>query len=147
MRDTVKTCNATHGLRNTDEYRIWGNILQRCLNKNNPAYKNYGGRGIYVSEEWMTFENFYRDVGGRPSALFSIERSDNDGPYAPWNCSWELRETQANNRRNNKLVEIGGVVKTLTQWCLEMGLRYDTVKSRLLRGWPIERAFNLEKSK
>src|SRR6188472_2163019 len=52
-----------HGMVNSREYYVWGNMKMRCYNKNDPSYKNYGGRGIIVSAEWHDFRNFYRDMG------------------------------------------------------------------------------------
>jgi len=91
-----------HGMSYTPEYHIWALMLQRCRNSNWPGYRYYGGRGISVCERWLDFENFYADIGPRPSPELSIDRINNNGNYEPNNCRWADAKTQNNNQRRNQ---------------------------------------------
>lgn len=120
-----------HGMKGTPEYRCWKGITERCLNQNKKTFANYGGRGIKMCERWRhSFENFFADMGPKPTPQHSIERINNDGDYEPENCRWATRIEQSRNKRSNVIIRL-----TLVEAAQLTGMPYDTVKSRILRGW------------
>lgn len=94
----------THDLSKSKEYRTWINMKARCENKNHNRYNDWGGRGIYICDRWKNFENFYKDMGKKPSINHSIDRIDNDGPYSPENCRWATRSQQQRNKGKRNVV-------------------------------------------
>jgi hypothetical protein len=132
--------HTTHGRSKRPEWRVWEHLRQRCYNSADKSYPDYGGRGIAVCEAWQFFENFYSDMGPRPSLRHSIDRVDNDGPYSPENCRWATRTEQARNRRSNRLVTVYGQTKTAAEWIELYGLNPWRFYGRLNRGWSAEKA-------
>jgi hypothetical protein len=96
----------THGRSRTPIYNTWNLMLQRCRNPNNPRYADWGGRGIMVCERWLSFENFYADMGDRPPNR-TLHRVDNDGPYSPENCEWADDLTQRTSKRPQRKANRG----------------------------------------
>jgi len=136
---------ATHRMTMSTEYQIWNGMYTRCTNKRRRGYKNYGGRGITVDSRWLKFENFYADMGPRPSLKHTLDRyPDNDGPYSKANCRWATKQQQTRNTRRNYLITISGRTQCMTDWAKECGVKMGTVWQRLYRGWPAIQALGLE---
>lgn len=123
----INALNSTHGLSKTVEYRIWRLMRSRCNAPTDKRYPEYGARGIYVCDEWNSFEKFLEDMGSRPTRLHSIDRIDVNGPYSKENCRWATQKQQCNNKRNNVLVAHGGRSQTIQQWAEELSIPQSTV--------------------
>lgn len=122
------------------EYRSWCAAKTRCYNQKFASYPNYGGRGITICDRWrFNFADFLSDMGLCPHG-HSLDRIDNNGPYAPGNCRWATGVTQANNTRANHFVEHGNERHTVAEWERIKGWKEGVLKRRLLSGWPVERA-------
>ena len=88
-----------HGLWSHRLYPVWHAMKQRCTNPNHNRYKNYGGRGITVCEEWLDVKNFIEDMYPSYMEGLSLDRIDNDKGYSPDNCRWTTGEIQNTNQR------------------------------------------------
>lgn len=129
--------NIKHHKKGTRIYNIWIRMKVRCYNKNYDRYKDHGGRGIRICDEWKddftafynwAMNNSYRDD-------LSIDRIDNDGNYEPSNCRWVDRKTQCNNRRTNIFLTYNDKTQTIAQWCNELQIKESTVYTRHKRGF------------
>lgn len=130
-----------HGGYGCGAYRAWTGMLARCRNKNCPSYPIYGGRGIKVCERWHSFKNFWTDMGDRPFGK-TLDRINNDGNYEPGNVRWASRAEQNRNTRRNRIISIGGKSQCLMDWATEVGLNYETLRSRLASGISLELALS-----
>lgn len=108
----------THGKEPMKLYIAWQSMLDRCYNINKPAYYRYGGRGIFVCKQWrhdyIAFREWSMANGYREG--LSLDRINNNGNYEPTNCRWANNIQQANNKRNNTIVEAFGERKTIAEW-------------------------------
>lgn len=133
----------THGKSNTRQYKIWQNMKNRCSNKKDKYFKNYGGRGIKVCDEWQNdFMNFYNwaMANGYDNNL-TLDRTDNDGNYCPENCRWVDRKEQMRNMRRNRILKYKGKEQTMAQWAEEFNIPYYILNGRINQyGWSVKDA-------
>lgn len=150
-REKIKSCGCLsaerafrHGMSRLPIHAVWRMMRDRCNNPKSPAFKNYGGRGIKVCQEWEDFRVFFADMGMPPKGG-TLERKDNNGPYSKENCCWASRKVQLSNRRNTKTLTVFGQTKPFAQWAEECGIPWTTLRSRIERyGWPLEKAVTLK---
>lgn len=138
-----RVCNRQHKFTNSLAYQSWCEMKRRCQDTKHHSYKLYGGRGIKVCERWdSSFANFLEDMGERPSKENSLDRIDCDGNYEPSNCRWATRVEQANNTRKNHKLTHNNKTLTVAQWSRETKIPLGTLRSRIDRGWDVEKALN-----
>lgn len=111
------------------EYRVYCRAKQRCRSND----KNYGGRGIEF--RFNSFDEFFAEIGRRPSSEHSIDRINNDGHYEPGNVRWATLSEQARNKRDRFKLTIDGVTRLGIEWAESTGIDLDVMRHRLKRGW------------
>lgn len=138
--EATKKANTKHGHNRsrklqTSEYSTWLSMIARCTNSKLKEFKNYGGRGISVCNNWYDFRNFIADMGLKPFKGAQIERVNNSGNYEPGNCKWATRVEQGGNKRNNIILTHLGETKTLLEWSKIVGIKANTLRDRFAAGW------------
>ncbi len=116
------------GVSKLPEYQIWASMKDRCNNPNSQVYFKYGARGIKVCDRWLQgFENFYKDMGDKPTPQHSIDRKDNDGDYTTKNCRWATKTEQSINRNTKPGISgYRGVLKNGKKWSPHIALHCKT---------------------
>lgn len=141
--ESIRKKNSTHGDSKSRLYKCWRGIKTRCLSPTDQHWKDYGGRGITVCDEWAdSYENFreWALSNGYKDDL-TIDRIDVNGNYEPSNCRWATIKEQANNKRDNNYLTFNGKTQTVVQWAEELGIIPVTLEARIHRyGWSVERA-------
>jgi hypothetical protein len=141
---------------------IYNGMKTRCYYENCEAYKNYGGRGITICDEWLNSERLSPRRCSPSKGLvafvnwalsngysddLTIDRIDVNKGYSPNNCRWITKKEQGFNKRTNHLVTYKGETKTLKEWCDYLHLNYTTIKARINEyHWTVERAFETKEN-
>lgn len=135
MRECTRDKFTTHGNSKDRLYIVWVGIKARCYNKNHHSYRNYGGRGIAVCEEWRdnyeAFRQWALDNGYDSNAergVCTLDRIDNDKDYEPSNCRWANMQKQMNNTRRNVKLHLFGDVYTISEASRKFGIKYGNLQ-------------------
>lgn len=147
---TTKSCGCIQGEKHGDShtrlYNIWSGMKARCNNNKHTQYKDYGGRGIKLCDEWKNSYTSFKQwatSNGYTDEL-TIDRIDVNGDYAQSNCRWVNHKVQNNNTRTNHYIEDG---VTLTEKCEELGVDPKLVSARInTQGMTFEEAIEKPKN-
>lgn len=124
-------------------------MKSRCYNKNSDAYKNYGGRGVEICDEWLSnyeaFEEWAMQSGYKDG--LSIDRINVNDGYSPENCRWVNNTCQANNRRSNRVLSFNGETHNITEWAQILNISPKTLFTRLYAGYSTEKILSTNNSK
>jgi len=142
--EKLKERSTTHGKTHTRIYQIWLGMKKRCLNPKTKHYKNYGGRGIKICNEWLDkstgFMTFYNwSMQNNYKDHLSIDRINNDGNYEPGNCKWSTNIEQAKNKRTSHYLTFKGQTKIIMDWSHYIGINEAIIRGRIKKGLPLEK--------
>ena len=138
--ERTKKALTTHGRSDATIYNMWRTMVNRCYNKTQDSYSNYGGRGMAVCKRWLKFENFLDDMGDRPFLNAQIDRIDNNKGYQPDNCRWVTPKENARNKLNTIMLFWEGKETPLIELGEKYGVHYKCLYKRIRSGWTIEKA-------
>lgn len=146
--DHIAKLTYKHGKSDHYLFKIWGSMKSRCLNTNQPGFKNYGGRltdPVTIYSEWIdSFQAFYNyvvlTIGERPTPLYSIDRIRTSEGYYPGNLKWSTDKEQTRNKYKMVYLTYKGVKLLLVEWAERIGFADTTLRNRLKEGWPDEKA-------
>lgn len=122
-------------------YHIWENMKQRCLNPNTPKFHNYGGRGIAICDEWLSFKPFLQwALSNGYSDGLTLNRKNNGGNYHPENCEWITNMQQQSNTRKTVHITYNGQSLHLSEWARRIGVDRSVLRYRINKWGDIHKA-------
>lgn len=133
-----------HGDFGTKLYGIWAGMKRRCYNPRTKYYKDYGGRGITVCDEWKNDYSKFKEwalANGYQEGL-SIERIDVNKGYSPDNCKFITINEQNSNKRISIRLQYQGKEYSIKELSKLTGIKERTIRDRYERGLPIEEILN-----
>jgi hypothetical protein len=145
QRERTANANRRHGGRYDRLHSVWSNMKNRCYNPNYAEFKDYGGRGITVCDEWLNYPEFKAwaiSAGYNQSVkrgVLTLDRIDINKGYSPDNCRFVDMYVQANNKQNNIRYSVDGKEHTLAEWSKILNIDYDYLYYRVrTKQLPIE---------
>lgn len=147
QRKVIREAMTTHGLSKTRLYRVWAGIKNRCYNPRAENYKYYGAKGVTMCDEWkndfLSFRDWALNNGYDESAktqVCTVDRINCGKSYSPNNCRIANHVTQCNNQTSNRIFTYNGTSKSMAEWARVFGIKYTTLRARIRRGIPFDKA-------
>ena len=124
----------------------WAQAKQRCYNPKHPKFKNYGVRGIGMSNEWrFNFQKFYDDMRPTWAAGLTLDRIDPNGDYKVGNCRWTDQKVQQWNKTSNLwILCLDNQRRIQADAAYWAGISEAALEKRIKVGWPWERWFEAQ---
>ena len=146
-KEKRRKATTKHGFARTKLNYAYDHMIKRCYSSKDKYFKNYGGRGIKVCDEWLndsrTFYKWAIENGYDSNAPYmkcTLDRIDVNGDYSPENCRFVDIKTQCNNRTSNFLITYDGLTMNATEWSKKIGLNPRTLIKRIRSGWSTKEA-------
>lgn len=137
-KEYLKATRSTHGHAHCRLYNVLASMKSRCYNTNEASYKDYGGRGIQICDEWkndyQTFEKWAYANGYDENAKYggcTIDRIDCNGNYEPSNCRWVTWDEQQRNKRDVITVCYNNKNYTIPELAKLLNVNYTTLYYRI----------------
>lgn len=126
-------------------YTTWKGMRERCRREKHVQYKDYGGKGVVVCDDWHDFRSFYQwAVSNGWQAGLQIDRIDSNGNYCPENCRWVTPLENSANKQNLNFIEAWGDSKHLSAWARDARCLVPPacLYGRIRKGWNLEVAMS-----
>jgi hypothetical protein len=158
MKYGLEHKNSTHGFsksRNKYKFRFykkWRGMFDRCYNRNDKAYKNWGARGIKICKKWHKFENFRDDmyvgyvkhVNKYGFLNSTLDRIDTNRDYKPLNCKWSTQKQQLRNQRRNVILTFMDKSQCISAWGEELGICRKVLEYRIRKRWSVKQTLTVK---
>lgn len=140
--------HTTHGAGNHKLYNVWNGMKARCYNKNRQQYKDYGGKGVTVCDEWKgNFRSFYDwaiSNGWSEGLQLDKDIKGNGLIYSPENCCFVTPKVNSNKRKSSRILEYNGQKKTVPDWAEVIGISAGLIHCRISRGLSIDKVLSVK---
>lgn len=124
----VGIINSWKGMKKRPLFNTWYNMISRCYNYSDPNFSAYGGRGVYVSDEWLDFNTFETEVKTIPNYIdkqnnprkYQLDKDLLGGKcYSKENCVWLNAESNSRLTTKNFEYTISNGEKEITTTNIE----------------------------